>query len=285
MKGCHFYRRSLLGKLVAILSIAGFPLLGMSSSPAAARVEVVIGEYAYRFGDSESLKQARELCKSAAYRNVLESAMVFVKSDIRLTADGLSRLDVSSTSVGILKEPSMLEERSEDHQVYCRVRASVDIVQLEKMLLEAAAAGRINPARKYTIRFYAGEIRKGLEYSLDDSNPAPDAYILVRDQYGNEICNTGAQFMMKQQYGRLLKNRNNYNPNFEGTELRYTFSADSALYVHLVDWDGLEGFMGKRKSQDDIIGPPHVRTIDLPLGRKWIGNGVWRLEVEINQSD
>ena len=248
---------------------------------AAADSELVVGEFYYTYGDNESLAQAKEMCEKNATRRALESAMIYVHSEIRVGVEGLKNLDVHALAAGCLKNVKLLEESVEDRTIYCRVQGIVDVADLEKKLWDAVSSQKIKPRRKVRISFYNASIDENQDYERDDTKSAPDAYVMVEDRHGNRIFDSGHSFLSRKMYKPLFKNRNNYNPRFDNVSFMYTFTEMDYLLIHLMDWDGLEGFMGRKNSPDDPIGSPfHVR-LDYPLGKRWVMGKGWKLEMEI----
>jgi len=192
------------------------------------------------------------------------------------------RLHVSIHIGHLLK---ILEENVKDRTVYYRVQGNVNVDVMERELKKLIDNYRIKPKKTVRIAFYSAKIDEGLRYSKDDTNPAPDSFVMVKDRNGNIIFATGKQFLSEQKYTRLIKNRNNYRPYFEGAYFTYTFEKEDYLLIQLGDWDGIEGFLGRKKSPDDMIGTPFRLGVNFPLGKKWVGGKGWKLEMEVIDSE
>jgi hypothetical protein len=244
-----------------------------------AKTEVFFGEFSYTYGDNESLTQAKEICKRSALKNALESAMVYVSSEVRVNSGRLEKLDLYSLSEGCITNVTVLNERVEGRNIYCRIQGAVDLSLLDKRTQELLQK-RISPGKKVSIAFHGGTIQEG-PYGKDDSNPAPDSYVLIKDNLGNTVFSTSHYFLDQRKIRRLLRNRNNYKPDLEGASFTYTFTSDSYLLVYLMDWDGCEGVLCSRRSPDDIIGKPYRMDINHPFGKHWVGAEEWRLEIDI----
>ena len=134
---------------------------------------------------------------------------------------------------------------------------------------------------KVKISFFSASISNGQLFSTDDSKPAPDAYILIKGERGNTLFSSGQHFVKNLKYGTLLKNRNNYHPHFQGLSYCHDFSTDRVLKVYLVDYDGIEGLMGSKKSSDDVIGSPYLIREEHPLGASLILTDGWEMEIEM----
>lgn len=273
-----------------IIMAASLVLLNPNSANVATNVSVnpeqtqVVGEFSYHYGDNESLAQAKEICRIGALKNALESAMVFVSYEVRINASGIDTLDIHSFASGCLKKVESIKESVKGRAIFCRIKGIVDIPLMERRLKEYISSNRITPGEKIKIRFAHAVIQEG-SYSKDDSNPAPDAYLLVKDRYGNIVYASYTQFLRDRKYIRLLKNRNNYYPDFGGSSLEYTFYRNSYLEIYLMDWDGMEGFLGSRRSPDDIIGKPYRLSINDKLGKEFLKSDGWGIEVEIVKSE
>ena len=244
----------------------------------------VMGEFRYTYGDNESLAQAKEICRRGALKNALESAMIFVSSDVRINTSGIDSLDIRSFALGAIKHVESIDESVNDRDVHCRIKGIVDIPLMEERLKDYLSANRITPGKKVKIKFAHAVVEKG-SYSRDDSNPAPDIYLLIKDKYGNIVYASDNQYLRNRKYIRLLENRNNYFPDFEDNSLEYTFARDNYLEIYLVDWDGMEGFLGSRQSKDDIIGKPYRLGVNHELGKRFLKAKGWGLEVEIVKSE
>ncbi len=270
-------KKSLL--VVAFLAI--IPVCARVSS-AEVGTELVVGEFSYTYGDNETLTQAKEVCRKNAVRRAAEAAMVYISSKTRVNAGVLQSSDIFSLSEGCLTDLQTLQEAVNGREVYCRVQANVDVSSFEKRLEEVIEGYRIEPEKKVMISFYEANIDADAGYGADDfSKPAPDAYIEVKDKNGNRVFYSGECFLNKRKYLTLMTNRNNYNPDFKGVSFVYTFEKDDYLLIYFMDWDGIEGFMGSKKSDDDIIGQPFRLSCGYPLGKKLLEGKGWRVKMEV----
>ena len=282
----YFKRRfSDFKKLILIAFTTSLCLNVMISDGIAARKETVSGEYCYQYGDDEALTKAKEKTKKMAMKRALESAMVYVSSDIKLNATGLESMDVHSLTLGCLEDVKILEERIRGREICYRIQAVADVSLLEDKLQNIIRSAVIKPDKKIRISFYHASIDEGQSCSQDDTSHAPDSYVLVKDEHGNDVFRSGHFFLNNKKYGRLFKNRNNYGPDFDGAYFSYVFNKTSYLLVQLYDWDGIEGLLGASKSPDDPIGEPYRVDIGQPLGKRWVEGKGWKLEMEILESE
>ena len=272
-------------KLILIAFTTSLCLNVMISAGIAAKKETVSGEYCYQYGDDETLTEAKEKTKKMAMKRALESAMVYVSSDVKLNASGLESMDVHSLALGCLKDVKILEGRVRGREICYRIQAVADVSLLEEKLQDIIRSAVIKPDKKIRISFYNASIDEGQPFSQDDTNQAPDSYVLVKDEHGNDVFRSGHYLLNNKKYGRLFKNRNSYSPDFDGAYFSYVLDKDSYLMVQLYDWDGIEGLLGVGKSPDDPIGKPYRVDVGQPLGKRWVEGKGWKLEMEILESE
>ncbi len=142
-------------------------------------------------------------------------------------------------------------------------------------------AHKHNRSQKVRISFFSANISSGRAYAADDSNPAPDSYILIKSEDGKTLFSSAQYFMKNWKYGTLLKNRNNYHPDFRGLSYCHDFGADGGFRIYLVDYDGIEELMGSKKSSDDIIGGYCMLDQDHSLGASLILANGWEMNIEM----
>lgn len=269
--------------LAAALLVAA-ALIAADPSSAAGRMgkKSVIGSFTYRYGDSESLSQAKETCLKLALKRALESAMIYIHSDVRIDAGGLTEADIRSLAAGCLEDVEVLQERVQGRNVTYRLRAFVDPVQLEESIHKGI---RQRPHRHTTrpvrIAFHDAHIAASSHYGADDTVASPDTYVVVKNRQGNVIFRTCHFFMENHLWDILLLNRDNYAPSFAGAWFQYTMADDDYLEVYLVDWDGIEGPFGLDASRDDMIGGTCRVTSKISPGRHTLKARGWQLTVEV----
>lgn len=268
-----------LSALIALVLMLNLAL----PESAVAVVERVRGDFTYTYGDGESLEQAKEKCKKAAMKNALESAMVHVRSEIRVSARGLSDGSIHTITAGNLNDVEIMEERINGRTVYYSLEANVDTSALENSLARAIEANVISAGRPVRIAFYRARITDTSTCSRDDTiNSRPDSFIIVRDNRGNQRFWSTEGLRNESKYIQILKgNRNSTNPDFTGISFRYDFPGSDYLLVYLMDNDDAEGFMGVDKSPHDQIGPPFRLEPGQPKGRRILKTDAWELDVEI----
>ncbi len=261
-----------------LIFISGHTLL---AGPKDKSIEKITGEFTCRYDDNESIDQSLETCKQMAMKVALESALASLRSRMEIDDDRLGRIYAGAIDKGYLKNFKVLESSTKDNMVYCRIQADIDREGLERFAVEFIEnCFRLRPQQAYRIAFYKAEVQEGLAYAKDDVSPAPDSSIRVVDQHGNTIFHSGQKFAELKMYARVLQNRNNYKPDFEGISFRYTFPDSSAcLDVQLLDYDGIE----MQRSDDDVIGSPYriAPASGQRIGKQWIESNGWKMEIEI----
>jgi len=249
-------------------------------TPAFAESKQVFGSFSYTYGDNETTSQAKEICRTNAARSALESALVYIKSEARVDLSGVQAIDIDSQASGCLRDIIIVEEKVDGRTVTCKLQAVVDLAELERTTMHFKEPGDTVSNRTVKFAFHSAKIAENLDYSKDGSNPAPDSYILITDRHGNAVFHTGVNFLNNMKYIQLIKNRNNYNPSFDGVGFTYTFRDGDYLVLRIMDWDGLEGFMGRKKSPDDPIGSEYGMFGSQALGKRTIIGRGWELELE-----
>ncbi len=102
--------------------------------PGAFADEIIKGHYCYTYGDNESLKEARELTRTLAIRDAIESYRVFLEStstvkDFKLTNDLLQII-----SSGYLKDIKVLEHVEKGRTVCDTIQASISPKAVENII-------------------------------------------------------------------------------------------------------------------------------------------------------
>lgn len=92
------------------------------------------GEYEYRFGDSENLKDAKQYCESLAIRAAIEECALFVKSVTKIENYKLSEDLVSTIAVAFVKRKKVLECKVNDNVVYTKVSIVLDEEEMKKAI-------------------------------------------------------------------------------------------------------------------------------------------------------
>ncbi len=246
-------------------------------------------EYTYQASEQDSKVTCRNNALAQVKRLLLEEIGTYIEGRTEVKNMQLTRDDISSATSGIVKA-EILDERWDGKQYWIRANMTVDPDEV----LQSIKSNRKKPSREpppraarqgkeYRIAFHSAVIKPG-PYGKDDSNPAPDSYVIVKDDQGNTLFNSGDAFQKQNNMGALLGNRNNYSPNFQGVGFNHGFSG-GCISVYLMDWDGCEGFMCRNSSQDDTIGVGY-RICDVDkIGKRKIKTDGWQMEVEITPAE
>jgi hypothetical protein len=99
---------------------------------------MIRGHYCYTFGDSEGLKEARELARTLAIRNAIESYRVFVDASTNVTNFTTSHDLIQILSAGQLKNITVESHTEKDRTICDIVTAKVSPAEFEKTLKREA---------------------------------------------------------------------------------------------------------------------------------------------------
>ena len=96
--------------------------------------DTIQGHYCYTYGDNESLKEARELARSLAIRDAIESYRVFVQS--MTTVNGFTLADdvIQTISSGYLKNMRTVAHKEEGRTVCYTIQAIVSPAEIEHII-------------------------------------------------------------------------------------------------------------------------------------------------------
>ena len=123
----HHYSTLIFAMVSMLMSLA------ISSQPCLAD-EIIKGHYCYTHGDNESLREARELTKTLAIRNAIESYRVFIESTSKVQNFQLTNDIVQMISSGYLKDIKVLEHTEEGRTVCDTIQATVSPQAVEKII-------------------------------------------------------------------------------------------------------------------------------------------------------
>lgn len=259
--------------------------LNMSAITCYAENKTFTKDYTYQASEDDSKSSCRANALVQVKRLLLEEIGVYIESRTKVSNLQLTQDDISSATSGIVKT-EVLDESWDGKQCWIKAKMSVDPVSVIDSV-EKAKRGKtlkvgsrsIERGREYRILFNTATIEPG-DYSKDDSNPAPDAYITVKDEHGSVLFNSGNAYVDQSNLKTLMNNRNNYTPNFHGIGFKHTFLSN-CIAVNLMDWDGCEGLMCSASSKDDIIGADFRICVGDKSGKRLIEAHGWRMNIEI----
>jgi tetratricopeptide (TPR) repeat protein len=105
--------------------------------------DLIRGKYCYTYGDSESLKDARDITKTLAIKNALESYKVFVPSTTKINNFTLTDDMVQTLSAGYLRDVKVLHHSENGRTICDTVTATVKPRDIE-VFIEQEATKRQN---------------------------------------------------------------------------------------------------------------------------------------------
>lgn len=257
-------------------------------SIANAEDKVFVKEYTYQASEQDSKITCRTNALTQVKRLLLEELGLYIESHTKVTNLQLTQDDIVSVSTGVVKT-EIIDESWDGRQYWIKANLTADPDEVLQSVKESKKATTKEPKRlikrnqKYRISFHAADIKPGA-YGNDDSNPAPDAYVIVKDEKENTLFNSGDSYIKQNNLGALMGNRNNYTPNFRGVGFNHTFS-NGCISVFLMDWDGCEGFMCQKSSEDDVIGSSYRICAGDKIGKRWVKADEWQMEIQIIQSE
>lgn len=273
-----------MNKKCLIKSLFTIFFLVCVSNPALADLKTFTREYTYQASEQDSKVSCRKNALTQVKRLLLEELGEFIESYTEVKNFELTRDDIISLTSGIVKT-EIIDEKWDGKNYWIKAIVIADpdevAISIEKSRASISKDNipSIKSGKEYRISFYYAEIKRG-PYGVDDSNPAPDTYILVKAMSDDVLFNTGDVYIKQNNLGALLGNRNNYKPNFQGVGFNQTFGSNCIL-IYLMDWDGCEGVMCIKKSEDDIIGSEYRLCVGDKIGKRWIKTQGWEMEVDI----
>ena len=86
--------------------------------PICLNAETIKGHYCYTYGDNETLIEAKELTKSLAIRNAIESYEIYLTSSTKVTDFKLTNDIIQVLSSGYLNNVRMLEHTENNRRLF-----------------------------------------------------------------------------------------------------------------------------------------------------------------------
>ncbi|MCK4727302.1 MAG: hypothetical protein KAT27_00115 [Desulfobacterales bacterium] len=99
--------------------------------------EIIKGRYCYTYGDNESLKEARELTRTLAVRDAIESYRVFIESTSTVKNFMLTNDLLQMISSGYLKNVEVLEHTEKGRTICETIQASISPKAVENLVKRA----------------------------------------------------------------------------------------------------------------------------------------------------
>jgi hypothetical protein len=88
---------------------------------------VIEGEYLYKYGDNETLLEAKALCYNMALRNAIEANILFVSSTTEIKNYTIRNDIIQSLSSGYVYDLKIIEERVEkgDNEIFYKLKGKI----------------------------------------------------------------------------------------------------------------------------------------------------------------
>ncbi len=96
--------------------------------------ETIKGHYCYTYGDKESLKEAKDVTRTLAIRNAIESYRVYIESTTSVRNFTLTNDIIQIVSSGYLKDMKVVEHKEEGRTICDTVEFTVSPKEIEKVI-------------------------------------------------------------------------------------------------------------------------------------------------------
>jgi hypothetical protein len=96
--------------------------------------DIIRGSYSYTYGDSESLVEARKVCKDLALREAIESYRILVESSTKVENYQLKEDVIQSIAASYLQEVKVLSQTEEGRTIALTVEAKVIPTDIQKLI-------------------------------------------------------------------------------------------------------------------------------------------------------
>lgn len=96
--------------------------------------ETIKGHYCYTYGDNESLKEARELTRTLAIRDAIESYRVFLESTSNVKNFRLTNDLIQTISSGYLKNIKVIKHMEKDRTICDTIQCTVSPQAIENII-------------------------------------------------------------------------------------------------------------------------------------------------------
>lgn len=132
--------------------------------------ETITGRYCYTHGDGETLQEAREITRTLAVRNAIESYRVFVESSAKITNFTMANDIVQLLTSGYLKNITSLSHTEQGRTVCDTLQAKVNPSEMETFIRrEAAKRARESEERgvdsNECLKILSAQLSDGAEYA------------------------------------------------------------------------------------------------------------------------
>lgn len=164
--------------------------------PAILFSKIINGEAKYRFGDNETVIQAKKKCKIEALRNAVETYAIYIESKTIITDYKLSKDIIIAKAIALVKEIKINEEKIDrlNSIVYCNISGEINEKEVLKTLHEQSNDNRKNI--KFSGNYYFGEglnsdLRKADQQAIrnlvtDIANDLQNKFAAIKPQDQNQ---------------------------------------------------------------------------------------------------
>lgn len=120
-------------RILALCLIIIFSSFSVNTIPASAE-DIIQGEYCFTYGDKESLMEAKQLTRTLAIRNAIESYRVYVNSTTNVNNFTLTNDLIQTISSGYMKDIKVVSQSVEGRTVCEKIQATVSPRAIEEAI-------------------------------------------------------------------------------------------------------------------------------------------------------
>ena len=266
------------------MSAIALSILMQNVTVAHAENKVFVKEYTYQASEQDSKITCRKHAIEQVKHLLLEELGSYIESYTEVSNLRLTHEEIVSITSGTVRT-EIIDERWDGSYYSIKANLTADpdevceSIKKNRPIFTKGSNRVIKQNKEYRIKFHSADIEPG-PYSNDDSNPGPDAYVVVTDGKGKSLFNSGDVYLKQKNTRALLGNRNNFLPDFCGAGFKRNFSS-GCISVSLMDWDGCEGFLCSKSSEEDVIGSELRMCVGDKIGKRWAKGDGWQMEMEI----
>jgi len=120
-------------RILALCLIIIFSSFSVNTIPASAE-DIIQGEYCFTYGDKESLMEAKQLTRTLAIRNAIESYRVYANSTTNVNNFTLTNDLIQTISSGYMKDIKVVSQSIEGRTVCEKIQATVSPRAIEEAI-------------------------------------------------------------------------------------------------------------------------------------------------------
>ena len=173
--------------------------------------KIINGEAKYRFGDNETVIQAKKKCKVEALRNAVETFATYIESETIVTNYKLSKEVIISRAMALVQNVKAKEENVDrlNSIIYYRISGEIDEKEVLETLKKQSADNTTNI--KFSEKYYFGEGFHS-DYRNADKQAIGNLIINIADDLQNQFADIKPQ--EKTQYDFTESVMNTYKSSF-----------------------------------------------------------------------